>query len=93
MELHKNLAKARGDVWRRRGGPATLRLRGDRGDVLHRHLAILIDEPARAPFGNYIGPSCIPDPGEPFVGILDFSKKPTLGNVTPRMENSKETVY
>ena len=34
--------------------PATLRLRGDRGDVLHRHLALSIDEPARAPFGNHM---------------------------------------
>ena len=54
MELHKNLAKARGDVWHRVADPATLRLRGDRGDVLHRHLALSIDEPARAPFGNHM---------------------------------------
>ena len=49
----QNLAKARGDGSQAVADPATLRLRGNRGDVLHRHLAVLIDEPARAPFGNY----------------------------------------
>ena len=52
--LHKNLAKARGDGSQGVADPATLRRRGDRGDVLHRHLAISIDEPARAPRGNYL---------------------------------------
>ena len=50
----QNLAEARGDGLGRVADPAALRLRGDRGDVLHRHLAISIDEPARAPCGNYM---------------------------------------